>query len=91
MSGLGEEAAPEMQGVIGVDPTETCKEVALPGVNGLLFLIVAVVVGRVYLEVYAVGPEKTLDGLGALVVNAKDRGIEAMVMEVLSEACLCSH
>ena len=46
MSGLGEEAAPEMQGEIGVDPTEACEEVALPGVNGLLCLIGAVVVGR---------------------------------------------
>ena len=29
MSGLGEEAAPEIQGEIGVDPTEACEEVAL--------------------------------------------------------------
>ena len=58
MSGLGEEAAPEMQGEIGVYPTEACKEVALPGVDGLLCLIGTVVVGRAYLEVYAVTPEK---------------------------------
>ena len=35
-----------MQGVIGVEPTEACEEVALPGVDGLLFLVGAVVVGR---------------------------------------------
>ena len=46
MCGLGEEAAPEIQGEIGVYPTEACKEVALPGVNGLLCLIFAVVVMR---------------------------------------------
>ena len=43
---MGEEAAPEMQGEIGVAPTEACEEVALTGVNGLLCLIGAVVVGR---------------------------------------------
>ena len=58
MSGLGEEKAPEMQGGVGVDPTEACEEVSLPGVDGLLCLVGAVVVGRVYLEVYAVFPEK---------------------------------
>ena len=46
MSGLGEEAATDMQWEIGVYPTEACKEVALTGVNGLLYLIGAVVVGR---------------------------------------------
>ena len=46
MSGLGEEAAAEMQGEIGVNPNEASKEVALQGVNGLLCLIDAVVVGR---------------------------------------------
>ena len=34
---------------------------------------------------------KKLEGLGALVVNAEGRGLEATVYEVLSEACLCSH
>ena len=47
MSGLGEEVAPEMQGGVGVDPTETCEEVALPGVNGLFYLIGTVVIGQV--------------------------------------------
>ena len=46
MSGLGEEAAPEMQGEIGVDSTEACEEVSLPGVDGLLCLVGVVVVGR---------------------------------------------
>ena len=46
MSGLGEEAASEIQGEIGVDPTGACEEVALPGVNGLLCLVGTVVVGR---------------------------------------------
>ena len=68
-----------MQGGIGFDPTEACKEVALPGVNGLLCLIGVVVVGRAYLEVYGVGPEKTFEGLGALVFYAEGRGIEATV------------
>ena len=45
MSGLGEEAAPEMQGRIGVEPTEACEEESLPGVNGFLCLIGVVVVG----------------------------------------------
>ena len=44
MSGLGEEAAPEMQGGSGVYPTEDCEEVSLPGVDGLLCLIGVVVV-----------------------------------------------
>ena len=46
MSGLGEEAAIEMQGESGVYPTEACEEVALPGVDGLICLIGAVVVRR---------------------------------------------
>ena len=46
MSGLGEKAAPEMQGENGVYPTEACKEVALLGVNSLLCLVGAVVVGQ---------------------------------------------
>ena len=78
MSGMGEEAAPEMQGEIGVRPNEACKEVALPGVNGLLCLVGVLVVGRVYLEVYAVGPKK-VGGPRSLVVNAEGRGIEATV------------
>ena len=68
-----------MQGEIGVDPTEACEEVALPGVDGLLCLVGAVVVGRAYLEVYNVGPEETLEGLGSLIVNADGLGIEATV------------
>ena len=56
MSGQGEETEPDMQGEIGVDPTEACKKVALPGVDGLLCLIGAVVVGQAQLEVYAVSP-----------------------------------
>ena len=46
MSGMGEEAAPDTQGGIGADPTEACEEVALPGVDGLLYLVGVVVVGR---------------------------------------------
>ena len=46
MSGLGEEAVPDMQREIGVDPTEACEEVALPGVDGHLCLLGAVVIGR---------------------------------------------
>ena len=42
MCGLGEEAVPEIQGGVGVYPTEDCYEVALPGVDGLLCLIGAV-------------------------------------------------
>ena len=42
-------------------------------------MVGAVVVGRAYMEVYAVGPEKTLEGLGALVVNVEGRGLEAKV------------
>ena len=76
---MGEEAAPEMQGEIGVAPTEACEEVALTGVNGLLCLIGAVVVGRAYLEFYAVSPGKTLENLGALVVYAEGCGLEATV------------
>ena len=68
-----------MQVEIGVDPTEACKEVALPGVNGLLCLVGTVVVGRAYLEVYAVGPEEALEGLGALVVNLEGLGLETTV------------
>ena len=68
-----------MQGGNGVNPTEACEEVALPGVDGLLCLVDVVVVGRAYLEVYAVGPEETLEGLGALVVNAEGPGLEAKV------------
>ena len=79
MSGLEEEATPEVQGGIGVYPTEACEEVALPGVNGLLCLIVSVVVMRAQLEVYDVSPGKTFYGLRELVVNAKFRGIEATV------------
>ena len=79
MSGLGDEAAPDMQGGIGVNPTEACEEVALPGVNRLLCLVGAVVAERAYLEVYDVGTEKTLEGLGALVVNTEGRGLEATV------------
>ena len=41
-----EEVSPEMQGEIGVDPTEACEEVALPGIDGLLYLVGAVVDGR---------------------------------------------
>ena len=36
MSGLGEEAAPDIQGGIGVDPTEACEEVGLPGQGRLV-------------------------------------------------------
>ena len=79
MSGLGEEAAPVMQGGIGVNPTEAYEEVALPGVNGLLCLIGMVVVGRALLEFYAVSPGKTFEVLGALIVYADGRGIEATV------------
>ena len=46
MSGIGEEAAPEIQEEIGVNPTEACEKVALPGVNGLLCLVGVVIVGR---------------------------------------------
>ena len=45
MSGLGEEAETDMKGEIGFNPTEACEEVALPGVDGLLCLVGAVVVG----------------------------------------------
>ena len=41
-----EEAAPEMQEEIWVDPTDACEEVAFTGVDGLICLIVAVFVGR---------------------------------------------
>ena len=58
MSGLGDESAPDMQGGIGVNPTEACEEVALPGVNRILCLVGAVVAERAYLEVYDVGTEK---------------------------------
>ena len=75
MSDLGGEAAPEMQGGIGVDPTEACKEVALPGVNGLFCLIGAVVVGRAYLEVYAVGPEKLWRASGHLLSTQRAVGL----------------
>ena len=33
---MGEEAAPEIKEEIGVNPTEACEEVALPGVDGPL-------------------------------------------------------
>ena len=46
MSGLGGEAALEMQGEIWVDPTDACEEVAFPGVDGVLCLTVAVFVGQ---------------------------------------------
>ena len=46
MSGMWEEEAPEMQGDIGIDPTDACEEVALPGVDGLLCLVGVVVVGH---------------------------------------------
>ena len=46
MSGLGEEVAPDMQGETGVYPTEACEEVALQGVDGLIYLIGAVVIRR---------------------------------------------
>ena len=77
MSGLGEEAALKMQGGGCVYPTEACKEVALPGADGLLFLVGVVVLGQAYLEVYSVGSEETLEFLGALVVNAEGLGLEA--------------
>ena len=79
MSGLGEEAEPDMQEEIGVNPTEACEEVALPGVNGLLCLIGTVVVRREYLEVYAVSSGKTFEGLRAIVVYVEGHGIEAPV------------
>ena len=79
MSGLGEKAAPETQGESGVYPTEACEEVAIPGVDGLLCLIGAVIVRRAYLEVYSVSPGKTFQGLRAFVVNAECRGLEATV------------
>ena len=43
------------------------------------------------MEVYAVGAEETLEGLGALVINAEGLGIEATILVVLREARLCSH
>ena len=67
MSGLGEEAATEMQGESGVYPTEACEEVAIPGVDGLLCLIGAVIVRRAYLIVYSVSPGKTFQGPGHLL------------------------
>ena len=79
MSGLGEEAALETRGGIGVDPTKACEEVALPGVDGLPCLVGTVVVGQAQLEVYSIGLEETLEGLGALVVNAEGLGLEATV------------
>ena len=68
-----------MQGEIGIEPTEACKEVALLGANGLLCLIDAMVVGRAYMEVYDVSPGKTFEGLGALVVYAEVHGLDSMV------------
>ena len=52
---------------------------ALSGVDGLLGLVGAVIIGQAYLEVYDVGPEETLEGLMALVVNAEGLGLEAVV------------